>query len=413
LIASALSEILTSVGLYAALVMVLVGFINIAKHNLIPSGDVKIDVNGGQKDVTTQPGGKLLGSLADQGIFVASACGGGGTCAQCIVKVTRGGGSILPTEKSHINRGKAKEGYRLACQVAVKQDMDVHVPAEALETKKWTCKVKSNDNVATFIKEPVFELPEGEDVGFDAGGYIQIEIPKYKLQYTDFHIPEEYRPDWDKYDVWRYGCDFDGACERAYSMANFPGERGMVKLNVRVATPPPGAPDNTPPGQASSYIFNLKPGDEVQISGPYGEFFINESDAEMIYIGGGAGMAPLRSHVFELLRGRKSKRKISYWYGGRSLREVFYREEFEQLEREFPNFKYHLVLSQPSEDDKWDGHKGFVHSALSEHYLNDHDAPEDCEYYMCGPPMMVDAALEMLDHMGVERENIYFDDFGG
>ena len=407
-----MTEIAISVGLYVMIVMVLVAFIQLAKSRLIPSGDIQIRVNE-QKDLTTRPGGKLLGCLAENGVFVASACGGGGTCAQCIVKVTKGGGSILPTERAHINRGKAQEGYRLSCQVPVKQDMEVEVPPEVFETKKWHCKVRANDNVATFIKAPIFELPEGEHVDFKAGGYIQIEAPPHEVSYDSFDIDEKYRDDWDRFKLWDLNSHVDEDVVRAYSMASYPGEKGIIMLNVRIATPPPGAREGTPTGKVSSYIFNLKPGDDVTISGPYGEFFITDSDTEMVYIGGGAGMAPLRSHVFELLKARDSKRKISYWYGGRSLREVFYKEEFEQLEQEHDNFSFHLALSEPLPEDNWDGSTGFVHAVLHNEYLKNHPAPEDIEYFLCGPPMMLSSVLEMLDNLGVENENIYLDDFGG
>jgi Na+-transporting NADH:ubiquinone oxidoreductase subunit F len=405
-------EIIVAVLLYTVIVMILVGLIMGAKAWLIPSGDVTVRVND-QKELTLSPGSKLLGALAENGIFIPSACGGGGTCAQCRVKVPEGGGYILPTERAHINKGEAREGWRLACQVAVKQAMEVEVPPEVFETKKWRCRVRSNDNLATFIKELVLELPVGEEVGFKAGGYIQIEAPPHELNFQSFDIAERYRDDWDKFKLWRYESRVDEEVVRAYSMANYPGEKGVIMLNVRIATPPPGTPEGTPPGQVSSYIFNLKPGDEVTISGPYGEFFIQESDSEMVYIGGGAGMAPLRSHIFELLEGRNSPRKISYWYGGRSMREVFYGDEFDKLAAEHENFSFHLALSSPLPEDEWTGPAGFIHQVLLENYLEDHPAPEDVEYYMCGPPMMVSAVLDMLDNLGVERENIHFDDFGG
>jgi Na+-transporting NADH:ubiquinone oxidoreductase subunit F len=366
-----------------------------------------------QKTFTVSAGGKLLGSLADQGIFVSSACGGGGTCAQCQVRVLDGGGEILPTERTHINRRQAREGYRLSCQVAVKQDMKIEVPPEAFETKKWNCRVRSNHNVATFIKEMIFELPEGEEVNFKPGGYIQIDIPEHEVRYRDFKIADEYREDWDKYDLWRYKSVVDEPVVRAYSMANYPGEKGIIMLNVRIASPPPRAPEGTPPGKASSYMFGLKPDDEVTISGPYGEFFIKDTDAEMVYIGGGAGMAPLRSHIFELFRNRKTSRKVSYWYGGRSLRELFYTEEFREIEKEFPNFRFNVALSEPMPEDNWTGYTGFIHQVLYEQYLKNHPAPEDIEYYICGPPMMNAAVFKLLDDLGVEPENIAYDDFGG
>lgn len=407
-----MQQILIAVSLYLAIVMVLIWLVMLAKRWLIPAGDVSILVND-QKEINTSRGGKLLGALSQQGIFVASACGGGGTCAQCLVKVEEGGGAILATERSHINRREAREGYRLSCQVAVKQDMKVEVPPEVFETKKWLCKVRSNENVATFIKELVLELPEGEVVDFKAGGYIQIEVPSHELRYGEFDVEEEYREDWTKYKLWEIVSKVEEPVQRAYSMANYPGEKGIIKLNVRIATPPPGAGPDIPPGQVSSYIFNLKPGDEVTISGPYGEFFIQDTPTEMVYIGGGAGMAPLRSHIFELLKSQDSNRKISYWYGARSLREIFYAEEFEELASKHDNFSFKVALSSPLPEDNWDGLTGFIHQVLLDEYLGKHPAPENVEFYMCGPPMMVSAVQEMLDNLGVEKDQIYFDDFGG
>ena len=397
--------------MFTLVVVALVLVILAAKSQLVASGPVTITVNE-QKEIQIPAGGKLLGALADEGIFVSSACGGGGTCAQCEVKILSGGGEILETEKAHISKKEAREGCRLSCQVAVKQDMKIEVPDEALDTKKWECTVRSNHNVATFIKELVLELPEGEDVAFKAGGYIQIECPPHVVNYKDFDIEEEYHEDWDKFDVWRFVSKVDEEVIRAYSMANYPGEKGIIMLNVRVASPPPRQPD-VPPGKMSSYIFNLKPGDKVTISGPYGEFFIKDTDAEMIYIGGGAGMAPLRSHIFELFRNLKTGRKVTYWYGGRSLRELFYIEHFREIEKNFPNFKFNIALSEPLPEDNWDGYVGFIHQVLYDHYLKDHAAPEDVEYYICGPPMMNAAVFKLLDDLGVEKENIAFDDFGG
>ena len=404
-------EILTGVVIFTGVVLALVTLIRLARTVLVASGNVKISING-QKDIEVPVGGKLMGALANEGIFVSSACGGGGTCAQCEVKVMSGGGDILPTEEGHITKREAKEGCRLSCQVAVKQDMEIEVPPEAFDTKKWECTVRSNDNVATFIKELVLELPEGEDVAFRAGGYIQIECPPHIVEYKNFDIDKEYREDWDKYNVWQYTSKVDEDVIRAYSMANYPGEKGIIMLNVRVASPPPRQPD-VPPGKMSSYIFNLKPGDKVTISGPYGEFFIKDSDSEMVYIGGGAGMAPLRSHIFELFKNLKTGRKVTYWYGGRSLRELFYIDHFRAIEEKFPNFKFNIALSEPLPEDNWDGYKGFIHQVLLENYLKDHAAPEDVEYYICGPPMMNAAVFRMLDDLGVEPESIAFDDFGG
>lgn len=405
-------EIVLGVLMFTLIVIALVAIILAAKSQLVASGDVSITINE-QKTITVPAGGKLLNALSDEGIFVSSACGGGGTCAQCEVKVLEGGGDLLPTEASHINKKEAREGCRLSCQVAVKQDMKVEVPPEAFETKKWECEVISNHNVATFIKEFKLKLPEGEDVAFKAGGYIQIEAPPHIANYQDFDIEEEYREDWDKYNVWRYVSKVDEEVIRAYSMANYPGEKGIIMLNVRVASPPPRAPEGTPPGKMSSYIFSLKPGDKVTISGPYGEFFIKDTDAEMVYIGGGAGMAPLRSHIFELFKNLKTGRKVSYWYGGRSLRELFYIDHFREIEKEFPNFQFNIALSEPLPEDNWTGYTGFIHQVLQENYLNDHPAPEDIEYYICGPPMMNAAVFKMLEDLGVEQENIAYDDFGG
>ncbi|MFQ5733284.1 MAG: NADH:ubiquinone reductase (Na(+)-transporting) subunit F [Planctomycetaceae bacterium] len=398
--------------MFTGVVLLLVVVILLARQKLVASGDVHILVND-QKDLVVAAGGKLLNVLANSEIFVSSACGGGGTCAQCKVRVFEGGGDILPTERAHINNRDARAGYRLSCQVAVKHDMTIEVPEEAFESKKWECTVRSNRNVATFIKELVLELPEGEDVGFKPGGFIQIEVPPHDLSYTTFDIEDEYREDWDKFKLWKIESHVREQVVRAYSMANYPGEKGIIMLNVRVATPPPRAPDDTPPGKVSSYIFNLKPGDTVTISGPYGEFFIKETDAEMVYIGGGAGMAPLRSHIFELFKERRTGRKVTYWYGGRSLRELFYVDEFRELEERFPNFKFHIALSDPMPEDNWTGDTGFIHQVLLDEYLNDHPAPEDVEYYICGPPLMLQAVLKMLDDLGVEPENIAFDDFGG
>jgi Na+-transporting NADH:ubiquinone oxidoreductase subunit F len=405
-------EIILGVVMFTGIVLALVGVILAAREKLVASGDVTININN-QKTICVPAGGKLLNALATEGVFVSSACGGGGTCAQCKVNVLSGGGDILPTEKAHINKKAASEGCRLSCQVAVKQDMVIEVPHEALETKKWECEVISNNNVATFIKEFKLGLPEGEQVDFKAGGYIQIEVPPHHIAYKDFEIEERFRGDWDRFNVWRYESKVEEPVIRAYSMANYPGEKGIIMLNVRVASPPPRAPDGIPPGKVSSYIFSRKPGDKVTISGPYGEFFINDSEAEMVYIGGGAGMAPLRSQIFELFKRQKTNRKVSYWYGGRSVRELFYEEHFREIEREFPNFQFNIALSEPQPEDNWKGYVGFIHQVVYENYLKDHPAPEDIEYYLCGPPMMNAAVFKMLEDLGVERENIRFDDFGG
>ncbi len=404
-------EIILGVLFFTVIVSLLVAAILFAKKQLVTAGDVTIVVND-QQTLRVPAGGKLLGALAENKIFVSSACGGGGTCAMCKVKIFEGGGDLLPTEQGHISKKAAREGERLACQVAVKQDMKIEVPPEVFETKKWECEVISNGNVATFIKELKLRLPAGEEVAFEAGGYIQIDVPPHVVDYKNFDIEERFREDWDKFDVWRYKSTVTEPVYRAYSMANYPGEKGIIMLNVRIASPPPRQPD-VPPGKVSSYIFNLKPGDKVTISGPYGEFFIKPTKNEMVYIGGGAGMAPLRSHIFELLKEQASDRKISYWYGGRSSRELFYVDEFRALEEKFPNFQLNIALSEPLPEDNWTGYKGFIHNVLFENYLKEHPAPEDIEYYICGPPMMLQAVLNMLDGLGVEPENIAFDDFGG
>lgn len=405
-------EIYLGVGMFTAIVAVLVAIILVARSKLVSSGDVTIEINGDpEKSIKVPAGDKLLQTLAGNGIFLSSACGGGGTCAQCECIVTDGGGSMLPTEEGHFTRGQAREGHRLSCQVAVKQDMKIEIPEEVFGVKQWRCKVKSNENVATFIKELVLELPAGENVDFRAGGYVQLEVPPHKVSYKNFEIQEEYRPDWDKFDVWKYESAVSDTTVRAYSMANYPEEKGVVKFNIRIASPPPGT--DLPPGKMSSYVFNLKPGDEIDVFGPFGEFFAKDTDAEMVFVGGGAGMAPMRSHIFDQLKRLSSTRKITFWYGARSLREMFYVEDFDQLAAENPNFTWHVALSDPAEEDNWDGYTGFIHNVLYENYLKDHAAPEDCEFYMCGPPMMNSAVIKMLEDMGVEPENILLDDFGG
>ena len=404
-------QILLGILLFTSIVISLVFIILFARSKLVASGNVKLTINK-EREIEVPVGDKLLGALAESGLFVASACGGGGTCAQCKVKITEGGGSLLPAEESHINKREAAHGDRLACQVNVKEDMVIEVPEEVFGVKKWQCKVKSNNNVATFIKELVLELPEGENVNFRAGGYIQIECPSSDLKYSDFDIQEEYRADWDHFKLWDIESHVKEPSLRAYSMANYPEEKGIIMLNVRIATPPPGSKD-IPAGIMSSYIFNLKEGDEVTISGPFGEFFAKETDAEMVFVGGGAGMAPMRSHIFDQLGRLASTRKISFWYGARSLREAFYVEEFDKLAAEHENFEWHLGLSEPQPEDNWEGHTGFVHDILYKNYLKEHPAPEDCEFYMCGPPMMNTAVIDMLEEMGVEEDNILLDDFGG
>lgn len=406
-------DIILGVVMFTLIVLALVLVILFAKSKLVPTGDITISINGdADKSIVTNPGGKLLSVLAGSGVFVSSACGGGGSCGQCRVKVKSGGGDILPTELDHITKGEAREGERLACQVAVKTDMDIELPEEIFGVKKWECSVISNDNKATFIKELKLQIPDGESVPFRAGGYIQIEAPAHHIKYSDFDVPEEYRGDWDKFNLFRYESKVDEDIIRAYSMANYPEEFGIIMLNVRIATPPPNNP-NVPPGQMSSYIWSLKEGDKCTISGPFGEFFAKDTDAEMVFIGGGAGMAPMRSHIFDQLKRLKSTRKMSYWYGARSKREMFYVEDFDGLAAENSNFVWHCALSDPMPEDNWDGYTGFIHNVLYENYLKDHEAPEDCEYYMCGPPMMNAAVIGMLKNLGVEDENILLDDFGG
>ena len=406
-------EIVLGVSMFTLIVLALVLVILFAKSKLVSSGDVTIAINGDpEKAVTTAAGGKLLGALADQGIFVPSACGGGGTCGQCRVHVHSGGGDILPTEMGHITKREAREGCRLSCQVAVKQDMDIELEDEIFGVQQWECEVISNDNKATFIKELKLRIPDGESVPFRAGGYIQIEAPAHHVKYKDFDIEDQYRGDWEHFGFFDVESKVDTDTLRAYSMANYPEEEGIIMLNVRIATPPPGKL-HLPAGKMSSYIFSLKPGDKVTISGPFGEFFAKETDAEMVFIGGGAGMAPMRSHIFDQLKRLKSKRKMSFWYGARSLREMFYEDDFNGLAAENDNFDWHVALSDPQPEDNWDGMTGFIHNVLYENYLKDHEAPEDCEYYMCGPPMMNAAVIQMLLNLGVERENILLDDFGG
>jgi Na+-transporting NADH:ubiquinone oxidoreductase subunit F len=404
-------EIYLAIGMFTAVVMALAVIILIARATLVSTGDVIIEING-EKTITVPAGGKLLHTLAGQSIYLSSACGGGGTCGQCKCRVFEGGGDMLSTEEPHFTRRQTREHWRLGCQTPVKQNMKITVSEDVFGVKKWECTVVSNPNVATFIKELTLRLPEGEDVNFRAGGYMQLECPPHVVNYKDFDVSAEYRGDWDKFNLWRYVSKVDEPVTRAYSMANYPDEKGIVKFNIRIASPPPRQPD-VPPGLMSSYVFNLKPGDKINVYGPFGDFFARDTDAEMVFIGGGAGMAPMRSHIFDQLKRLKTKRKISFWYGARSLREAFYGEEFDQLQAENSNFTWHLALSDPLPEDNWKGLTGFIHNVLYENYLKDHPAPEDCEYYMCGPPMMSSAAIKMLTDLGVERDNIIFDDFGG
>ena len=403
-----------SVAIFCGIILILVLMLNFAESKLLPQGEVTININGDdEKSMQLKPGPTLLSALATQNIFLPSACGGGGTCALCKCQVNEGGGEILPTEKGHISRSEAKENWRLACQVKIKDDMKVHVPDEIFNIQKWDCTVRSNKNVATFIKELVLELPKGENLNFTAGGYIQIDVPEYHdVGFKNFDVEKEYHEDWDKFKIWDVVANNDEDCFRAYSMANHPAEGNIIMLNVRIATPPPALWDQVPPGIASSYIFNLKSGDKVTISGPFGEFFAKETDREMIYLGGGAGMAPMRSHLFDLLDTQKTKRKITFFYGARSAREMFYHDDFTRLEKEFPNFKYVVGLSEPMPEDNWEGPTGFIHNVAFDQYLKDHEDPTELEYYMCGPPMMIDACDKMLYDLGVEREMIAYDSFG-
>ena len=406
------SVIIVGVVMFTLIILGLVAIILTARSRLVSSGEVTIEINGDpDSTIKTQAGGKLLQTLAGQGIFLSSACGGGGSCAQCKCRVQEGGGSILATEESHFTMGEKKEGWRLSCQVPVKQDMKIEVPEDVFGVKKWECTVVDNDNVATFIKELTLRLPEGENVAFRAGGYMQLEAPPYEVDFSKFDIAEEYRGDWDRFGFFNLKTRTTEPVIRAYSMANYPEEKGILKFNIRIATPPPNSSHQ--PGLMSSWVFSLKAGDKVTVYGPFGEFFAKDTDAEMIFIGGGAGMAPMRSHIFDQLKRLGTDRKISFWYGARSVRESFYNEEYDRLQEENPNFEWHLALSDPQPEDNWTGKTGFIHNVLYENYLKDHPAPEDCEYYMCGPPMMNASVVKMLLDMGVEPENILLDDFGG
>ncbi|WP_283786706.1 NADH:ubiquinone reductase (Na(+)-transporting) subunit F [Bermanella sp. WJH001] len=407
------TEIILGVFMFTAMVLALVAVILSARAKLVSSGEVTIEINGDpEKTIKAAAGDKLLQTLANNGVFLSSACGGGGTCAQCKCLVTDGGGSMLPTEESHFTKRDAREGWRLSCQVPVKQDMKVEVEDEVFGVKKWECTVESNPNVATFIKELTLKLPEGENVDFRAGGYVQLECPPFEINFSDFDIEEEYRGDWNHFKFFDLKTVNKENVIRAYSMANYPEERGVVKFNIRIATPPPRT-EGINPGIMSSYVFNLKPGDKVTVYGPFGEFFAKDTDAEMVFIGGGAGMAPMRSHIFDQLKRLKSTRKMSFWYGARSARELFYDDEYDALAAEFPNFNWHVAMSDPQPEDNWTGLTGFIHNVLFEQYLRDHPAPEDCEYYMCGPPIMNQSVINMLLDLGVEPENIMLDDFGG
>ncbi len=405
-----LLNIVVGTAIFTVIIMFLIAVIVIASRKLAPAGEVTVDINDGHKVVTVSPGATLLNVLADDSVFLPSACGGGGTCAMCKCTVLEGGGSILPTETGHINKQEARAGVRLSCQLKVRKDMKVRVPEEVLEIKKFEGTVRSNHNVATFIKELIVDLPEGMNLDFRAGGYIQIDIPEYEASFKDFIVEEEYRDAWDAYNLWDYKVINTEPCFRAYSMAGHPAEGNMVLLNVRIATPPPNMPE-APPGIASTYIFNLKPGDKIWISGPYGEFYAKETNREMCFIGGGAGMAPMRSHIFDLFQTKRTDRNVTFWYGGRSKRELFYMEDFESIQKEFPNFSFNVALSEPLPEDHWDGPQGFIHTVVNE-YLNNHEDPTEIEYYLCGPPPMIAAVNKMLFDLGVEQEMIAYDEFG-
>jgi len=392
---------------FTAVILLLVGVIINARRMLVTAGTVTININH-KKDFSAATGGKLISALADNGIFVSSACGGGGSCGQCRVKIVEGIGDILPTEKTHINRRQEKEGYRLSCQTAVKNDITIELPPEVFAAKRLECEVVSNNNVATFIKEFVLKVPEKVD--FRAGGYIQVVVPPYEANFSDFDVEEQYRSDWEKFGFFKLKAGTKEEIQRAYSMASYPAEEGLIKLNVRIATPPFGK--DVPPGIGSSYVWSRKPGDRVTIAGPFGEFYGRNTGKEMLFLGGGAGMAPLRSIIFDQLCTLNTDRKISYWYGGRSLKELFYTEDFRELEKKHPNFTYNIALSDPLPEDNWTGYKGFIHNVALENYLKNHEAPEEIEYYLCGPPVMISSVLRMLDSLGVEPDNIFFDDFG-
>ena len=402
--------VIASAAVFTGVIVLLVVLLSVISTKLSPGGKVTIDINDGKKSVTTDPGQSLLSALAGGQVFVPSACGGGGTCGMCKCKVTKGGGDILATELGFIKKPDRREGVRLACQVKLREDTEIVVPEEVLEVKKWECTVVSNENVATFIKEFVVELPEGENLDFQAGGYIQIDIPQYRLEFSSFDVQEEYRSDWEHFKMFDIKAENDEECFRAYSMANHPAEGNRVMLNVRIATAPRGL--DVPPGIASSYIFNCKPGDKVMISGPYGEFFMKDTDREIVFVGGGAGMAPMRSHIFDLFQTRKTTRKASFWYGARSKREIFYEEDFKSIEHDFENFDFHIALSEPQPEDNWTGYVGFIHQVLLDNYLDHHSDPTEIEYYLCGPPLMLSAMQKMLYDLGVEEDMIAYDDFG-
>ena len=404
-------EIGFGIVLFTAIILILVLVILAARSMLVETGTVPVVING-ERVLHMPVGIKLMYGLADARLFLASACGGGGTCGQCRVRVVSGGGSILPTETSLISKRDAAKHYRLACQVPVKQKMQVQIPDEIFGVRQFECTVLSNINVASFIKELVLQLPADEELDFRAGGYVLVECPPHHIRYVDFDVGEIFHDDWDRYKLWQYESHVTETTSRAYSMANFPPERDIIKLNVRIATPPPGSDDSVPTGRLSSYIFSLRPGDKVKVTGPYGAFFARESDNEMVFVGGGAGMAPMRAHIFDQLLRLHSNRRISFWYGARSRKETFYVDEFDSLAADSENFRWHIALSEPQPEDNWTGYTGLIHRVLHDEYLAKHPAPEDCEYYICGPPMMNMAVIKMLEDLGVGRDHILLDDFG-
>lgn len=405
----------TSIIVFLSVILFLVIMLLYAKKKLTPQGDIKLTINE-DNEIITEPGSTLLNALTDNKIYLPSACGGGGTCGMCKVQVISGGGEILPTETGFFTRKEQMNSWRLGCQVKLREDMNINLPKEIMGIKKWECEVVSNHNVATFIKEFVVKLPEGEVLDFQSGGYVQIDVPKINVDFKDIDVEEEYRDEWDAFKMWNLNMKNPEPTYRAYSMANHPAEGNIVILNIRIATPPWERAKNSfmkvNPGICSSYIFSRKPGDKVILSGPYGEFFIKDTDSEMMYIGGGAGMAPMRSHLLHLFHTLKTGRKVTYWYGARSLREIFYQEHFEELEKKFPNFKFHIALSEPKEEDNWTGLTGFIHQVIIDEYLSKHEEPEEIEYYFCGPPLMNDAVIKMLWDYGIPEEMIAFDDFG-
>jgi len=405
-----------SIAIFLFIIILLVTLLLWVRKKLTPQGKVMLNIND-EKELEVDPGSTVLTTLSTEGIYLPSACGGGGTCAMCKCQVLEGGGSILPTEVGYFTRKEQINQWRLGCQVKVREDMKIHVEPEIFGIKKWECEVVSNHNVATFIKEFVVKLPEGETLDFKSGGYIQIDVPQCEVDFKDMEVEEEYRDEWDKFKMWDLKMKNPEPIYRAYSMANHPAEGNIVMLNIRIATPPWDRKANgfmkVNPGICSSYIFGSKPGDKIMVSGPYGEFFIKPTDKEMMFIGGGAGMAPMRSHIFDLFQTQKTDRKATFWYGGRSLRELFYMDHFENIEKEFPNFKFNVALSEPAKEDNWDGYTGFIHQVIMDNYLKNHPEPEEIEYYICGPPMMNDAVVKMLDDYGVPPENVMFDDFGG